>query len=217
MSEPQFPPIAFVGSGAMAEVMIKGLLGKGMAEPARIWASGPRPERAAALTERYGVHGTTDTRAAVAAARIVVLAVKPQTLPKVLKQLKGSIRADHLVLSIIAGARMADIGAALDHPAIVRSMPNLPCQIHRGMTIWTATPEVTEPSRQEVRALLATMGMEIYVPDESTSTAPRRSTAPARRSSPTSSRGSRTPPTSSASRAPWPAPRSSRRSSAPPR
>lgn len=166
MSEPQFPPIAFIGSGAMAEVMIQGLLGRGVTEPSRVWAAGPRPERAAALSERYGLHGTTDSLAAVKEARIVVLAVKPQTLPKVLKQLRGSIRADHLVLSIIAGARMADIGAALDHPAIVRCMPNLPCQIHRGMTIWTSTPEVAAETRAVVRSLLSTMGQEIWVPEE---------------------------------------------------
>ncbi len=166
MSEPQFPAIAFVGSGAMAEVMIKGLLGRDMAAPARIWAAGPRPERAAALAERYGIHGTTDSLAAVAAGEIVVLAVKPQTLAKVLKQLRGRIRPDHLVLSIVAGARMADIGAALEHPAIVRCMPNLPCQIHRGTTVWTATPEVGDAARQGVRAILQTMGQEIFVPDE---------------------------------------------------
>src|SRR6185436_14701131 len=64
------------------------------------------------------------------------------------------------------GARMGVIGAGLDHPAIVRCMPNLPCQIHRGMTIWTATPEVSEPVLEEVRSILRTMGKEIYVTDE---------------------------------------------------
>ena len=49
-----------------------------------------------------------------------------------------------------AGARMAAIGSGLGHPAIVRCMPNLPCQIHRGMTVWTATPEVGEEARETV-------------------------------------------------------------------
>jgi pyrroline-5-carboxylate reductase len=94
------------------------------------------------------------------------LAVKPQTLAKVLRELKPAIRHEHLVMSIIAGARMATIAGALGHPAVVRCMPNLPCQIHRGMTIWTATPEVSEPVRASVRSILQTMGREIYVPDE---------------------------------------------------
>jgi pyrroline-5-carboxylate reductase len=158
--------IAFVGSGVMAEVMINGLLTRGVISPDRIWAAGPRQERADQLIASYGVHGTTDNLEAAANADIVVLSVKPQTLAKVLKQIRGSIRHEHLVMSIIAGARMATLGSALGHPAIVRCMPNLPCQIHRGMTIWTATREVPEPVREHVRSILQTMGKEIYVPDE---------------------------------------------------
>lgn len=158
--------IGFVGSGVMAEVMINGLLTRKVVAPDAIWASGPRPERAEQLAERYGIRATTDNLDAVAGAEIVVLAVKPQSLAKVLRELKPAIRHEHLVMSIIAGARMATIGGALGHPAIVRCMPNLPCQIHRGMTIWTATPEVSEPVRANVRSILQTMGREIYVPDE---------------------------------------------------
>jgi pyrroline-5-carboxylate reductase len=95
-----------------------------------------------------------------------VLSVKPQILPKVLVQLRPAIRGEQLVLSIIAGARMASIGGALAHPAVVRCMPNLPCQIHKGMTIWTATPEVPAAARARVREILSTMGAEIEVEDE---------------------------------------------------
>jgi pyrroline-5-carboxylate reductase len=158
--------IAFVGSGVMAEVMIRGLLSRQVVPPDHIWASGPRGERARQLQEAYGVHTTTDNAEVVRAAEIVVLSVKPQTLAKVLKQIRGSIRPDQLVVSIIAGARMGRIGAALGHPAVVRCMPNLPCQIHRGMTIWTATPEVSPEARETVRRILQTMGQEIYVSEE---------------------------------------------------
>jgi pyrroline-5-carboxylate reductase len=166
MSERGDIRIGFVGSGVMAEVMISGLLARGVTPPDHIWASGPRPERAEELRARHGIHATTDNLDAVAGAEIVVLAVKPQTLPKILRQLRESIRPEHLVMSIIAGARMGAIGSGLDHPAIVRCMPNLPCQIHKGMTIWTATPEVSAPVRERVRHILQTMGKEIYVPDE---------------------------------------------------
>jgi pyrroline-5-carboxylate reductase len=158
--------IAFVGSGVMAEVMINGLLTRQVVTPERIWASGPRQERAEQLRERYGIRATTDNLEAVENADILVLAVKPQTLAKVLRQVRSAIRHEHLVMSIIAGSRMTTIGSALGHPAIVRCMPNLPCQIHRGMTIWTATPEVSAPVREHVRSILQTMGREIYVPDE---------------------------------------------------
>ncbi|HWM93145.1 MAG TPA: pyrroline-5-carboxylate reductase [Thermoanaerobaculia bacterium] len=166
MSDLRTSRIAFVGSGVMAEVMISGLLTQEGADPGRIWASGPRAERAAQLRETYGVHGTTDNLEAVSNAELVVLSVKPQTLPKVLPEIREAIRERHLVLSIIAGARMKVLGSALGHPAIVRCMPNLPCRIHRGMTVWTATREVRPEAREEVRSILLTMGKEIYVSDE---------------------------------------------------
>jgi pyrroline-5-carboxylate reductase len=158
--------IAFVGSGVMAEVMIRGLLTHELASPGRIWAAGPRPERAAQLAGAYGIRGTTDSLEAIDGADLVVLSVKPATLAKVLRQIRGSLRPDHVVMSIVAGARTAAIGGALGRPAVVRCVPNLPCRIGHGLTIWTATPEVPEPARETVQALLRTMGREVYFSDE---------------------------------------------------
>jgi pyrroline-5-carboxylate reductase len=158
--------IAFVGSGVMAEVMITGLLTRQGARPDQIWAAGPRPERAEELRAAYGVHGTTDNLEAIRNADLVVLSVKPQSLAEILPAIRPAFRHEQAVVSIIAGARMSAIGRALGHPAIVRCMPNTPCQIHRGVTVWTATPEVGEPVRQGVREILQTMGREIYVADE---------------------------------------------------
>ncbi len=160
------PQIAFIGSGVMAEVMINGLLTRQVVPISHIWAAGPREERARVLHERYGVHSSTDNRLAVERCDIIILSVKPQSLAKVLKEIRSSIRPEQLVVSIIAGARMGRIGEALEHPAIVRCMPNLPCRIHRGMTVWTATPQVSETQRSIVQQILLTMGHEIYVQDE---------------------------------------------------
>jgi len=158
--------IAFVGSGVMAEVMIRGLLTHELASPGRIWAAGPRPERAEELAGAYGIHGTTDSLEAIENTDLVVLAVKPPTLAKVLRQIRGSLRPDHVVLSIVAGVRTAAIGGALGRPAVVRCVPNLPCRIGRGLTFWTATPEVPEAARETVRAVLGTLGREVYFADE---------------------------------------------------
>lgn len=158
--------IAFVGSGVMAEVMIRGLLTHELASPDRIWATGPRPERAAQLAGAYGIHGTTENLEAIGGADLVVLSIKPSTLAKVLRQIRGSLRPDHVVMSIVAGARAGAIGGALGRPAVVRCVPNLPCRIGRGLTFWTATPEVPEEARETVRALLRTLGREVYFADE---------------------------------------------------
>jgi pyrroline-5-carboxylate reductase len=158
--------IAFVGSGVMAEVMIRGLLARELISPDRVWAAGPRPERAEQLSRDHGVHGTTDTLEAVAAADLIVLSVKPGALGKVLRQIRGAVRPEQVVMSIVAGARMGAIGQALGRPAVVRCVPSLPCRVGRGLTVWTASPEVPEAARETVRGLLRTMGREVYLADE---------------------------------------------------
>jgi len=70
------------------------------------------------------------------------------------------------VLSIIAGARINTLCLGLDHGCVVRAMPNTPAQIGEGITVWTATLEVTESQRDWVSSILGAMGKEIYVDDE---------------------------------------------------
>ncbi len=158
--------IAFIGPGVMAEAMIAGLLRKKLAKPENITASGPDEERGAELHEKYIIKTTTDNTSAVSHADVVVLSVKPQRLTEVMKGLKG-IRPDALVLSIIAGANMKKIGTGLKHKAVVRSMPNTPGQIGEGITVWTASKEVTEEQQDMARKLLGAMGEEVFVEDES--------------------------------------------------
>ncbi len=158
--------IAFIGPGVMAEAMIAGLLRKKLADPKNISASGPREERGAELNKKYGIKSGTDNASAVHEADVVVLSVKPQRLTEVMKNLKG-IRSDALVLSIIAGATIKKIGTGLKHKAIVRSMPNTPGQIGEGITVWTASKEVTEEQQEMTRAILGALGEEVFVEDES--------------------------------------------------
>lgn len=158
--------IAFIGSGQMAEAMIKGLLDRDMIRAQRVVASGPREERATYLRERYGVYATTNNVEAVDGADVVVLGVKPQVLPHVEPQLRGRIRPDALVLSIIAGARLMSIARGLGHEALVRAMPNTPARIGEGMTVWTATSQVTAGQRDQACTILGALGEELFVEDE---------------------------------------------------
>ena len=158
--------LAFIGSGTMAEAMIKVVLDKALMSPKQIIGSGPREERGQELRSRYGIEATTDNREAARTADIVVLSVKPQVLPTVLAELHGCIMPGALILSIVAGRTMATIAAGLTHAAIVRAMPNTPAQIGEGMTVWTATPAVNQRQRDQAQALLKAMGQEIYVAEE---------------------------------------------------
>jgi pyrroline-5-carboxylate reductase len=158
--------IAFIGPGVMAEAVIAGLLRKKLAKPENITASGPRPERGAELHKRYGIQTTTDNAFAVSHADVVVLSIKPQRLSEVMKGLKG-IKDEALILSIIAGASMKKIGSGLKHKAVVRSMPNTPGQIGEGITVWTASREVTGEQQEMARGILGALGEEVFVEDES--------------------------------------------------
>ena len=157
---------AFIGSGVMAEAMIKGLTTQAGVPASQIVASGPRPERGEELQSRYGIRPMTDNLQAIAGAQIVVLSVKPQMLHNVLEQLAGRIPADALVLSIVAGARIEAIGSVLRHEAIARAMPNTPAQIGLGMTVWTCPAALSEPHREQARSVFGSFGEEVYVGDE---------------------------------------------------
>jgi pyrroline-5-carboxylate reductase len=159
--------IAFVGSGAMGEAMIKGLLAQGLVEPSQVTASDPVAAQREKVAGQFGVSVTDDNLVAVQDAAVVVLSIKPQVLGKVLGELRGHIPAESLVLSIIAGAPIGTLKLGLDHQRIVRTMPNTPAQVGKGITIWTATPAVTAQQRQQTQLILESLGEQLVVEDES--------------------------------------------------
>lgn len=158
--------IAFIGAGAMAEAVISGLLQQGIAQAGRLVAAGPREERGLALSQRYGVSATTDNAAAVQGADVVVLSVKPQVLPGVMPALRGRVRPEALVLSIVAGAPIEAITSGLAHVNVVRSMPNTPAQIGQGITVWIAAPGVSDAHKAQARALLGALGQDVEADNE---------------------------------------------------
>ena len=158
--------ISFIGGGVMAEAMIGGLLNRQIVTPDHITVSEPREKRRAELGTRYAIHATANNRDAARAGEIVIFAIKPQVLARVLPELKGALRAEQLVISIIAGGRIATLSEGLAHSAIVRAMPNTPAQIGAGLTVWMTTPNVTEAQREQARAVFQSLGKDVFVDDE---------------------------------------------------
>lgn len=158
--------LSFIGSGAMAEAMIRGILAEKLIAPEAIMASGPRLERGQELHGRYGVRAVTDNRAAARNGHIIVLSVKPQTVPKVLPEICGEIEQGDLLISIVAGTPISLLRRELNIPKIVRAMPNTPGQVGKGITVWTATSDVDELGRRQAQAILSALGREINVNDE---------------------------------------------------
>ena len=118
------------------------------------------------MREKFHIHTTLDSETAVRKGQVIVLAVKPQVLPVVYADLRGKIKVNALVISIIAGTTIESIAAGLEHRAIVRTMPNTPGQVGEGMTVWTATPEVSDSQRDQAEAVVEALGHQLYVDDE---------------------------------------------------
>ncbi|MCC6458539.1 MAG: pyrroline-5-carboxylate reductase [Caldilineaceae bacterium] len=158
--------ISFIGSGAMGEAMIKGMVAQGVVTAAQIVASDPVAARREQMESHFGVKTTSTNLDAVKDADVVVLSVKPQILPKVMAELNGKIPATALILSIVAGVPIAPMQQGLAHERIVRTMPNTPAQVGKGMTVWVATPAVTPEQRQQTQAILNALGEQVMVEDE---------------------------------------------------
>ena len=158
--------ISFIGGGVMAEAILGGVIDGGLAAPGDITIGEPVEARRSQLEAEYGVAVSGANLDALRDAELVVLAVKPQSLPEVMADLRPGLEDRQVVLSIIAGARMATLVEGLDHAAVVRVMPNTPAQIRAGMTVWTASPEVPQDAVATSRGILGTLGEELYVEDE---------------------------------------------------
>ncbi|MGD9143279.1 MAG: pyrroline-5-carboxylate reductase [Dehalococcoidia bacterium] len=158
--------IAFIGGGNMGEAILAAVLEKGLASPHDICVSDISRERRDYLERKHGVAVTDNTAEAVKNKDIVVLAVKPQNIADIPEAIEKSLQPEQLVLSIIAGVKMATIGKLLNHERIVRVMPNTPAQIGVGMSGWTATSQVTVEQKERARSILNAMGKEIYFDDE---------------------------------------------------
>ena len=158
--------LGFVGCGAMAEVMIAGILEEGLLDPQQIIASNRRTTRGEALSSTYGIRTTVDNLAVAREANVLVLSVKPQSLAGILNQLRGALSEETMVLSIVAGAGMQVLREGLGHDRVARCMPNLPCRIREGMTVWAAPPDTDPADTARIEQILGVMGGVIRVPDE---------------------------------------------------
>jgi pyrroline-5-carboxylate reductase len=166
MSPLESVTIATVGSGVMAEAMVVGLLRGNLVTPDQVVASHPRAERRAELQATHGIRVVASNTEAVTGADVVILAVKPQMLARVGREIGNALRPGQLVLSVLAGPTTRALVATLGHDQVVRAMPNTPARIGNGMTVWYATPATTEAQRAQAKALLGALGAELEVEDE---------------------------------------------------
>lgn len=160
-------PLALIGGGNMARGLLGGLIAQG-ADPSRIIVAEPGAAGRESLQKDFGVRTTPDNDAAVAGARVVVLAVKPQIMAQVAQALAPALAvARPLVISVAAGIRAFDLGTWVGAQVpLVRAMPNRPALIGAGATGLFAGPGVAQPERELATTVLASTGLVVWVDDE---------------------------------------------------
>ena len=158
--------VGFVGGGNMARAMAAGLLRSGV--PAgRIAIGEPDSASRHALTRDLGVRAEARNDDAVAAADVVVLAVKPQQLVAALAAVRGALQARRpLLLSIAAGIRRDSIRECCPGLGVVRAMPNRPALIGAGVSALWAGPDVDATGRSLAEAVMAGCGRTVWVAAE---------------------------------------------------
>jgi pyrroline-5-carboxylate reductase len=164
MMPPSSPKtIGFIGSGNMAEAMLRGLLRGNDFAPGQVSASGPRRERVEELREKYGIDATTDNHVP-AAAEIVVLSVKPQIMSRVLDEVASTISADALVISIAAGVPVSTIQSRLaGGTRVIRAMPNTPALVDAAATAIAGGEHVRESDLAEAKRIFDAIGITVIL------------------------------------------------------
>jgi pyrroline-5-carboxylate reductase len=158
--------IAILGAGNMGQAILRGLLAQGSVPPDHIRITTRRPERARALAEAWGVVPADTNADAVAAADIVVLAVKPQILEAVVDQVRPVLH-DRLTISVAAGVSASRLESWLDAPArVIRAMPNTPAFIGQGATAIARGAYAHDEDVAAAEALFNSVGRTVVVDEE---------------------------------------------------
>jgi pyrroline-5-carboxylate reductase len=155
--------LAFIGGGQMAEAIIRGLVTGQVCRPDALYATDPVPARCDRLKSQFGVRVGSDNRKAVAWAEVVILAVKPQSFPEVLKEI-GADLSHKMVISIAAGVTIRAINEqAPVAKRVVRAMPNTPAVVREGMTALAFSGECSAKDQQVARTIFEAVGRVIPV------------------------------------------------------
>ena len=155
--------LGIIGGGNMARAILRGIIQAGLVPADAITVSDLRPDTLAALSADFSVTTTTDNCQLTAASDIIILAVKPQTLPTVLAEIAAQART-RLFLSIAAGVRAAAIHEALGcRGRIVRIMPNVAAQVLAGASAISAGPDASDEDLAIATAIFDAVGSTVQV------------------------------------------------------
>ncbi len=159
--------IGFIGGGNMAASLVNGLVASGH-DPKQIWVSDINPETLATLSANLGINVSHNNLEVIPAVDVVVLAVKPQVLAQVAKEICPCLHPNQMVVSIAAGITLTSLSKWLcPETPIVRCMPNTPALVLTGATALYANDKVTPEQRDLAETILRSVGIALWVENES--------------------------------------------------
>lgn len=159
--------IAFIGAGNMATSLAGGLIAKGLPSH-HITLSDPDQERLNELRNEYGVLGSRQNTECIRDAQVIVLAVKPQIMDSVLREITDTVKQTQaLVISIAAGITLAKLSQGLGpDTALVRCMPNTPALVQCGATGLISNSMVTPRQKDIAQSILESVGIALWMEQE---------------------------------------------------
>ena len=157
--------IGFIGSGNMAEAIIKGIIGAELFGASEVTVSDINAERLSYMESEYGVTIAEDNCKLVESSDIVVLSVKPQTMANALADIKETAGSDKLFISIAAGITTALLREKLGEAAIIRVMPNTPALVGEGASALYAN-ENAKSRLNEAKSIFDAIGKAVIVEKE---------------------------------------------------
>jgi len=159
--------IGFVGGGNMAGALVRGLLQSGTVTAEQIRASDVKEERLAELHQKYGIHTSVDNEELARWADVIVIAVKPQIVDRILAPIAAALTEPDLVVSIAAGVPLEALEARLPPGTrVVRAMPNTAAIALAAATAIAPGTHATAPDVEVARALFEAVGRCVVL-DES--------------------------------------------------
>jgi pyrroline-5-carboxylate reductase len=159
------PTVAILGAGSMGETFGLGLLRAGW-ETSDLAIADRRHERIREVEFLTGITATLDAAQAVAGKRVIVVAVKPKDVPALLEQIRETLAADQVIVSIAAGVTIASYEKELPDIPIVRSMPNTPAAIDEGMTAYCGGTHADTEAIEDAAAVLGAVGDTIELSED---------------------------------------------------
>jgi pyrroline-5-carboxylate reductase len=159
--------LGFVGAGAMGEALIKGIVEADTAAPSAVHAFDVRADRMAELSQRYGVRWAKSNAEVVQHADVVILAVKPQIMASVLREIRPVLGRRNLVISIAAGVSTASLRDGLGSDArLIRVMPNTPALVLEGVTAIARSQGLEPGDLETAEELFRAVGKVVVLDEE---------------------------------------------------